>query len=83
MISERQNSVYLHINLKITIFFDQTPVEDQYNGDGIASRAPGYGMMCIRVDGNDTMAVFNATAKAREIALAEKRPVLIEAMTYR
>ena len=40
-------------------------------------------MMCIRVDGNDLMAVFNATAKAREIALAEKRPVLIEAITYR
>ena len=58
-------------------------MEDQYSGDGIASRAPGYGMMCIRVDGNDLMAVFNATAKAREIALAESRPVMIEAMTYR
>ena len=40
-------------------------------------------MMTIRVDGNDLMAVFNATAKAREIALAENRPVMIEAMTYR
>ena len=40
-------------------------------------------MMSIRVDGNDMMAVFNATAKAREIALAENRPVMIEAMTYR
>jgi len=64
-------------------FAISTPVEDQYSGDGIASRAPGYGMMCIRVDGNDLMAVFNATAKAREIALAESRPVMIEAMTYR
>lgn len=64
-------------------FAISTPIEDQYSGDGIASRAPGYGMMCIRVDGNDLMAVFNATAKAREIALAEKRPVLIEAITYR
>ena len=40
-------------------------------------------MMSIRVDGNDLMAVFNATAKAREIALAENRPIMIEAMTYR
>ena len=40
-------------------------------------------MMSIRVDGNDLIAVYNATAKAREIALAENRPVLIEAMTYR
>jgi len=64
-------------------FAISTPIEDQYNGDGIACRAPGYGMMCIRVDGNDLMAVFNATAKAREIALAEKRPIMIEAITYR
>ena len=40
-------------------------------------------MMTIRVDGNDLMAVFNATAKAREIALSENRPILIEAITYR
>jgi len=64
-------------------FAISTPVEDQYNGDGIASRAPGYGMMTIRVDGNDLMAVFNATVKAREIALSENRPILIEAITYR
>ena len=40
-------------------------------------------MMTIRVDGNDLMAVFNATVKAREIALSENRPILIEAITYR
>jgi 2-oxoisovalerate dehydrogenase E1 component alpha subunit len=64
-------------------FAISTPIEDQYAGDGIASRAPGYGMMCIRVDGNDLMAVFNATVKARKLALTENRPVMIEAMTYR
>jgi 2-oxoisovalerate dehydrogenase E1 component alpha subunit len=37
----------------------------------------------IRVDGNDLFAVYNATKKAREIAVKESRPVLIEAMTYR
>ena len=58
-------------------------MEDQYSGDGIASRAPGYGMMCIRVDGNDLMAVYNATSKARNIAVTENRPVMVEAMTYR
>ena len=40
-------------------------------------------MVSIRVDGNDLFAVFNATRAAREIALRESRPVLIEAMTYR
>jgi 2-oxoisovalerate dehydrogenase E1 component alpha subunit len=60
-----------------------TPVSDQYRGDGIASRGPGYGIATIRVDGNDLLAVYNATKKARLMALSESRPVLIEAMTYR
>ena len=33
-----------------------TPVEDQYRGDGIVSRAAGYGIASIRVDGNDAQA---------------------------
>ena len=60
-----------------------THVRDQYRGDGIASRGPGYGIVTIRVDGNDLFAVYNATKAAREIAVKESRPVLIEAMTYR
>ena len=36
-----------------------------------------------RVDGNDVLAVYNATKRAREVAVQENRPVLIEAMTYR
>jgi len=60
-----------------------TPVQDQYRGDGIAVRGPAYGMSTIRVDGNDALAVYNATKAARDIALKENRPVLIEAMTYR
>ena len=28
-----------------------TPTSEQYRGDGIASRAAGYGMLAIRVDG--------------------------------
>lgn len=60
-----------------------TPTSDQYRGDGIASRGPGYGMTTIRVDGNDVFAVYNATKAARELAVSENRPVLLEAMTYR
>lgn len=60
-----------------------TPAEEQFAGDGIASRGIGYGVKTIRVDGNDVMAVYAATAKAREIALKHDCPVLIEAMTYR
>ena len=49
----------------------------------LAARGPGYGMMSIRVDGNDVFAVYNATKEARRRAVAENQPFLIEAMTYR
>ena len=56
-----------------------TPVTDQYAGDGIASRAPGYGMAAIRVDGNDTFAVNAVVREAKKYALEHNAPVLIEA----
>ena len=40
-------------------------------------------MATLRVDGNDLFAVYNATKEARNSAIKESRPVLIEAMTYR
>lgn len=60
-----------------------TPIDDQYAGDGIAPRGVAYGMPTIRVDGNDLLAVSIATKKARELILKEKRPVLLETMSYR
>jgi 2-oxoisovalerate dehydrogenase E1 component alpha subunit len=60
-----------------------TPVEEQYASDGIVNRGIGYGMEAMRVDGNDVFAMYNATKYAKEICVEEKRPVLIEAMTYR
>ena len=56
---------------------------DQYNGDGIAGRGPGYGMNTLRVDGNDAVACYQATKLAREYIIREKKPALIEFMTYR
>lgn len=64
-------------------FAISTGVRDQYRGDGIVSRAAGYGIAAIRVDGNDLLAVRAATQQARRIAIEESRPVLIEAMSYR
>ena len=46
-------------------------------------RGVAYGMHSIRVDGNDLFAIYWATKKARELIIKEKRPVLIEAMSYR
>jgi 2-oxoisovalerate dehydrogenase E1 component alpha subunit len=60
-----------------------TSVKDQYRGDGVIGRAPGYGMAAIRVDGNDLFAVHSATKLARDYAIQNNQPVMIEAMTYR
>mmetsp|Transcript_10378 Transcript_10378/g.38505 ORF Transcript_10378/g.38505 Transcript_10378/m.38505 type:complete len:335 (+) Transcript_10378:584-1588(+) len=60
-----------------------TPVKDQYRGDGIASRGPGYGIPTIRVDGNDFFAVYLAVMRGRQMCLDKKTPVLFEFMSYR
>ncbi len=48
-----------------------------------ASRAIGYGMPGLRVDGNDFLAVYAATQWASERARANLGPTLIEFYTYR
>ena len=60
-----------------------TPADEQYKGNGIASRGVGYGIKTIRIDGNDILAVLKATQIARAYAVKESKPVLIEAMSYR
>ncbi len=60
-----------------------TPASEQFAGDGIASRGIGYGMKTIRVDGSDVLAVYEATRIAREYAVTENKPVLIESCAYR
>ena len=60
-----------------------TPSEEQFRGNGIASRGVGYGIKTIRIDGNDILAVLKATQIARAYAVKESKPVLIEAMSYR
>jgi len=60
-----------------------TSVKEQYASDGVVSKAPGYGIAAIRVDGNDVFAVHAAVREARAYALENDAPVLIEAMTYR
>ncbi|KIJ08624.1 3-methyl-2-oxobutanoate dehydrogenase [Paxillus involutus ATCC 200175] len=64
-------------------FAISTPAHEQYHGDGIAARGPGYGIDTVRVDGNDILAVFNAVKEARRRCLESGRAVLVEAMTYR
>lgn len=49
----------------------------------IADRAKGYGIPGIVVDGNDVLAVYEATKEAVERARRGEGPTLIEAKTYR
>ncbi|KAG8898073.1 hypothetical protein FRB99_007679 [Tulasnella sp. 403] len=64
-------------------FAISTPATEQYSGDGIAARGPGYGMDTIRVDGNDALAVYSAMKEARRRAVEGNKAVLVEAMSYR
>src|SRR6202051_2998256 len=48
-----------------------------------APRAIGFGLPCLRVDGNDFLAVYAATRWAAERARANCGATLIELFTYR
>jgi len=48
-----------------------------------AARAIGFGLACLRVDGNDFLAVYAATQWAAERARANRGATLIELFTYR
>ena len=49
----------------------------------IAGRAAGYGFPGVVVDGNDVVAVFEATLEAAERARSGRGPTLLERKTYR
>jgi 2-oxoisovalerate dehydrogenase E1 component alpha subunit len=48
-----------------------------------AARGVGYGIASLRVDGNDTLAVYAATRWAADRARSNAGPTLIEHFTYR
>jgi 2-oxoisovalerate dehydrogenase E1 component alpha subunit len=52
-------------------------------GGGIALKAQGYGFPGVEVDGNDVVAVYQATGEASEHARHGEGPTLIEARLYR
>ncbi len=68
-----QNNCYA----EFTPTCDSTAVKD------IAVRAQGYNMPGVIVDGNDVLAVYEATKTAVERAKRGEGPTLIEAKTYR
>jgi pyruvate dehydrogenase E1 component alpha subunit len=59
------------------------PTERQTAVAALADKAIGYGMPGVRVDGNDVLAVYQATEAAVLRARGGDGPTLIEAVTYR
>jgi TPP-dependent pyruvate/acetoin dehydrogenase alpha subunit len=51
--------------------------------DRISSRAAGYGIEGVSVDGNDVEAVYKAAADAAQKIRKTKMPILLELLTYR
>lgn len=60
-----------------------TCIDDTLAGGDIAGRANAYGVPGVRVDGQDVVAVYEATRDAVARARRGEGPTLIEAVTYR
>lgn len=65
------------------LFAEHTTFEKMTGGQNVASRAEGYGMPGVRVDGNDPEAMYSAFAEAVARARAGEGPTLLECMTFR
>lgn len=60
-----------------------TPTSKQTRADSFVDKAPGYGIPGESVDGNDVLAVFEATRRAAERARSGGGVTLLEFRTYR
>jgi len=60
-----------------------TPTSDQMAIDSLVKRGEAFGVHSERVDGNDALAVYEATRRAVDRGRSGKGPSLIEAMTFR
>ena len=60
-----------------------TPVAKQTAAERLADKAAGYGIPGLTADGNDVLAVYEATKEAVDRARAGGGVTLIELMTYR
>ena len=60
-----------------------TPLERQMAVENVADRAPAYGLPGEIVDGNDILAVWDATNRAIDRARTGQGPTLIECKTFR
>src|SRR5262245_7372936 len=59
------------------------PIEKQTASESFAIKAVAYGMPGVRVDGNDVLAVYQASKEARDRAVRGDGPTMIETVTFR
>jgi Pyruvate/2-oxoglutarate dehydrogenase complex, dehydrogenase (E1) component, eukaryotic type, alpha subunit len=62
---------------------EHTAYADHTDSANIASRAAGYGMPGVTVDGNDVNQIYPAVKEAVDRARRGEGPTLVEAMCYR
>ncbi len=60
-----------------------TSYKDSVSVDHISDRASAYGMPGVLVDGQDALAMYEATSEAVDRARSGEGPTLIEGLTYR
>ncbi len=60
-----------------------TPVREQFRCEQLADKARGYGMESVVIDGNNILAVHETIRGVREYCLRNRKPYLIECMTFR
>jgi acetoin:2,6-dichlorophenolindophenol oxidoreductase subunit alpha len=60
-----------------------TPIRDSARVEHLSSRAAGYGMPGVTVDGNDAAIVYGAMQEPLRRARAGEGPSLLECMTFR
>ncbi len=64
-------------------FAISVPTDQQCAASSFAAKGEGYGVLGLKVDGNDVAAVISAVQAARARALAGDGPTLLELDTYR
>ncbi|HEX9828993.1 MAG TPA: dehydrogenase E1 component subunit alpha/beta [Bacteroidota bacterium] len=60
-----------------------TPTNEQYRCKQLIDKALGYGIEGIRIDGNNILDVYETTCRIAEAMRRDRKPVLLEAMTFR
>jgi 2-oxoisovalerate dehydrogenase E1 component len=60
-----------------------TPVNEQYRCESLVSKAKGYGIEGIQIDGNNILTVYDTIKGVRDYCIKEQKPYLIECMTFR